>query len=89
MNNYHEVKLGDQVVSFHNQGAVNIGEQDHSWLKPTKNMDIEALKNGAGNPHANWEADMDAKKGPDVFAIPYLMNLQQRGPVTFNLQSLQ
>ena len=54
MNNYNEVSMkGGPNVSFHNVAPVDIGEQDHSW-KVIKNMDINALKSGAGNPHANW-----------------------------------
>ena len=89
MNKIHKLQLGSQTVEFHNQAGANIAEQDHSWHEPSKNMDIAALKNGAGNPHANWEADMKAKQGKDNFAIPYLVNLQELQTPSFNLQSLQ
>ena len=89
MNRVHKLQLGSQTVEFHNQAGANIAEQDHSFHEPVKNMNIEALKNGAGNPHANWEADMVAKQGKDAFAIPYLVNLQQLQTPYFNLQNLQ
>ena len=83
MNNYNEVSLGNQKVSFHNQAPAVIGEQDHSWKEGRdthagKNMDIAALKGGLANPNKNWGATMDAKasKALSGGGFPH-MNLQQ------------